>query len=227
MYWLVASIDPLIVLFEDGYARVGASMYNESSWDTTGQHLTNHHFRGDDADVTYRHLWKRVRQHYEEHKSQFVSRGITDPVYHVRSQMKEAIARLVAATKFGILERAQELRSEENQFSFYGCDFILDADLDIWFIEGQDSPAISDYAQYRVDMWQRLFPPMINMVEEIATKQAEDPTANLLPLKSQGGWEIVYAGDTMFRYHGYVRSTNKKGCIPSLFPSNNGHSTAA
>jgi hypothetical protein len=38
MYWFVASLNPLIVLYHDGYVRVGNSDYSESDFtDTKGE----------------------------------------------------------------------------------------------------------------------------------------------------------------------------------------------
>ena len=209
MYWLVASVDPLIVLFEDGYVRAGATSYDEQSWNSTGQHLTNHNFRGEDLDVTHRHLWKRVQEHYDQHREQFQSDeygNIMDPVLHVRNQMKAAIGQLAEAFKPDMYEQAMASDCKvENFFAFYGCDFILDADLNVWFIEAQASPGIGESKKFRTVMWERLFVPMIRTVEEIALKQQRDATANILPLENLGGWEVVYAGDTAFEYKGYKR----------------------
>lgn len=211
MYFLVASVDPLVVLMGDGYVRVGANAYDEANWESTGAHLTNHQFRGTDEDVTHLHLWDRIRGHYEENRALLRDRrGIEDPVRHVRSQMKEALGRFVAAFSADALATARRRHAGENFFAFYGCDFILDADLDVWFIEAQGSPGLGEAHAFRSEMWQRLFRPMIRIVDEIQRKQQQDATQNLLPLKALGGWEIVYAGDWIFEYHGYTRRFDEK-----------------
>jgi hypothetical protein len=214
MFFLVASVDPMIVLFGEGYVRAGAKQYNESDWTTTGQHLTNSHYRGAQENVTNEHLWKRIREHHSRHHTMFQSRGINDPVGHVRNQMKEALGHFAAAFQPSTPKKSSKKRMEQNSFAFYGCDFIIDADLDIWFIEAQSSPGLPKKS-YHIATWNRLFPPMINMIEEIAIKQEKDPTQSILPLDTMGGgWELVYAAGKIFRYEGYSRSKKKKSCVP-------------
>jgi hypothetical protein len=99
MYWLVASVDPPIVLYHDGYVRVGAATYNESDFSSTAQHLTNHIYRGEEtSNVTKHHLWERLLEHYQANHDELSPRiRSKDPVRHVRNQMKEALATTVAA----------------------------------------------------------------------------------------------------------------------------------
>lgn len=216
MFFLVASIDPMIVLFGEGYVRAGAKQYNESDWKTTGQHLTNSKFRGTQQAVTNEHLWERIREHHSRQKTMFQSRGIDDPVTHVRNQIKEALGHFSAAFEPGTVEKVRKTHKEQNNFGLYGCDFIIDADLDVWFIEAQSSPGLPGQS-YHKKTWKRLFPPMINIIEEISIKQENDTTQSILPLDSLGGaWEVVYAGGEIFKYVGYSRPKQKKSCVPFL-----------
>jgi hypothetical protein len=265
-FWLVISVDPLIVLFEDGYVRVSASQYQEEDFHVTGQHLTNHLYRGgqdDSATTTATYLWNRVYQHWDSQKDVNPTlAAITDPIRHVRNQMKHSIASLVSAFEPGMLRRAkgrlvhkpkkknqqhqqqQEQQAqatasnptatsrddtsaasdekdkttryytheEENFFGFYGCDFIIDKDLDVFLIEAQASPGLPDS---RMQEWRRLFVPMMDLVEEIAVKQTTNATANIFPLDNLGGWDVVYVGNDnawMFQYHDYQRSRTKTSC---------------
>ena len=203
-------------------------------------------------------LWFRIQKHYEKHFERLhVELGITDPISHIRNQLKESIGRFVEAFvgDKSLLESInRNVRTSvelENAFGFYGCDFIIDADLDVWFIEAQTSPAMGSYYQYRIDTWcvgvkyesflplcllqtnrsllhfppfsfcrHRVLPPMFAMVDEIQQKQQRDPNANVLPLKTRGGWELVYAGGQGYRYKGYRRTTTKKSCTPKSPPRN-------
>lgn len=109
----------------------------------------------------------------------------------------------------------------------YGIDFILDNDLDVWYIESQDAPAFGEEFGFRVALHQELLQSTIDIVDEIQRKQETNPTSSILPLKNQGGWDVVYAGDGkedwMYQYEGYHRSKNKKECMeykePASLPS--------
>lgn len=91
-YWMVASIDPLIVLYhDDGCARVGGLAYNESDWSTTDQHLTYNTESVEEGLGTVDQFKQRIHEYYNEH-SQELSHIHIDPVQHVRNQLKTAIA---------------------------------------------------------------------------------------------------------------------------------------
>jgi hypothetical protein len=221
-YWLVASVDPLIVLYHDGYARVAGALYNESDFESTAQHLTNHAFRGEvDQDVLADALWRRVWQHYNANKRRLSSKILGgDPVVHVRNQLKEAISATAAAFKDVLTLRGPKnvTVTTENLFGFYGADFIIDEDLDVYYVEAQVTTGLGDGYDYRVELFRGLFRPMVKIVEEIAMKQETNAKGNILPIESLGDWEIVYAGDDWrYQYKGYERSKNKPGC--NLKPS--------
>eukprot|EP00978_Attheya_sp_CCMP212_P037372 scaffold175590_cov48-Attheya_sp.AAC.1 len=211
MFWMVASLDPLIVLYHDGFARVAASAYDETDFSSTGKHLTNHEFRNVDiSDSTKDHLWELVRNHSNLNRDKLSKKIRNDPVQHVRNQMKESLGAMVSAFRHVAFANSTVKTKMENLFGFYGCDFLIDNDLDVYFIESQASPGFGTPDDARVDMYREMFRPMIDTVQEINQKQELDARANLLPLQKLGGWEIVYAGDWQFSYKGYERSKHKK-----------------
>ena len=221
-YWMIASVDPLIVLYHDGYARVSGAIYDETNFDSTAQHLTNHEYRtGNIEDVLADALYRRIAEHYEQNKAR-LSKIIVgnDPVQHVRNQMKEAISATAAAfvDAFTLNGPTNRTVTTENLFALYGSDFVIDADLDVYMLEAQVSPGLGSSYDFRIDLFRSLFRPMINIVEEIANKQTADAKANILPLETLDGWEVVYAkgqgekNTWRYEFEGYERSKTKKGC---------------
>ena len=212
MYWVVASIDPPIVLYHDGYVRVGGAAYDESDFSDSTKHLTNHAFRtSETTDVTADDLYRRIREHYDQNYDRLSPR-MADPVQHVRKQMKEAIGTLYAAFRDVFPSKEWTQYGTENLFGFYGCDFVIDNDLDVHFLEAQASPGFGESYDYRVELFRDLYRPIPDIVEEIALKQQEDARANILPLNSLQGYEIVYAGDWQYKYKNYRRPDRKKEC---------------
>jgi Tubulin-tyrosine ligase family len=98
-YWAVASVDPLIVLYHDGYVRVGNAVYNETEFSQREQHLTTHTFLADEEKGTIDELRELIRQHYLENVGALKRRIKIDPFQHVRYQFMEAIAETVRAFK--------------------------------------------------------------------------------------------------------------------------------
>ena len=161
MYWIVASLDPLIVLYHDGYVRVGNSVYSETSFHDTTAHLTSHTGLGAETKTTFaqfeQNLNEKHKQNEEKSKNeQSKRRGARSfkelpngntPVEHVRNQFKHALGEMIEIMKDESFAAPDLLRkhkttkrpelTSENSFQFYCADYILDNDLDVWFIEPQ------------------------------------------------------------------------------------------
>ena len=208
MFWLVASIDPVVVLYHDGYVRIGNSDYNEENFDNTVSHLTTHTGLGEEGKATYDEFCEHITKH---HRASPELRHIRDPVQHVKNQFKDALAEFIEAFSESSFSHPGENKLvPENGFGFYGADFILDSDLDVWFIEPQKGCGMDEDYNFRVDMHNQLFSGVVDTLEEIWIKQEEGNP--VLPLENTGGWEIIYGDGWRFKYEGYERSKNKAGC---------------
>lgn len=208
MFWFVASLDPLVVLYHDGYVRIGNGEYTENNFDNTVSHLTTHTGLGEEGKASYEEFNQHILQHY---KSSPQLRHIRDPVQHVKNQFKDTLAEFVDAfSEISLSHPGEEDLVPENGFGFYGADFILDSDLDVWFIEPQKGCGLDEDYKMRVEMHDKLFGGMVDTLEEVWQKQeAGEP---LLPLENTGGWEIIYGDGWRYRYEGYERSKDKAGC---------------
>lgn len=131
----VASLDPLVVMYQDGYVRIGNSEYTEESFDNTVGHLTTHTGLGEEGKATFSQFEQHLWDHYKA--SPHLHGKIRDPVKHVRNQFKDSLAEMVDAFKDISFGAGLKELSAENGFGFYGADFILDNDLDVWLIEPQ------------------------------------------------------------------------------------------
>ncbi len=137
MYWFVASLDPLIVLYHDGYVRVGNSEYSEVSFEDTTSHLTSHTGLGAETKATFAEFEEVLNQQHHKNLKMSVT-----PVEHVRNQFKHALGEMIEIMKdesFALPDYKSDDpdMTAENGFQFYCADFILDKDLDVWFIEPQ------------------------------------------------------------------------------------------
>lgn len=235
MYWFVASLDPLIVFYIDGYARIGNAKYKENDFNNTRDHLTTHTFLGEEGKGSFSELADMVMERYNA--SPELQKRIKDPVAHIKGQYKEAIARLVDAFKGQTFKTGKPLAAED-AFEIYGGDFVIDNDLDVWLIEPQDdcgmdgkctacnrtmtllcsrfnsfthssrSPTEDHY--FRLEMHHNMYYGMATILEEIWDKQEKG--LPILPVKNTGLWEVVYADGWIFEYEGYKRSAIKMKC---------------
>lgn len=214
MYWMVPSIDPLVVLYSDGYARIGNTVYDETDFSDTRKHLTAMTKLADESKGSTDEYKELIRQHYERNSAELRQRFQGDPYQHVRNQMKEAIAETVAAFKDKTLGNDKQNNfTSENGFSLYGADFVLDNNLDVWYLEAQAGPALIEDYDFRVTLHSHLLRSTFALMQEIQDKIEANPEANILPFDyTIDGWDIVYAGDWMYQYEDYDRTPMKQSC---------------
>jgi len=184
MFWFVASVNPLIVLYQDGYARFGND--GNASFDDLANHIVKHH------------------------RSSPELAHIRNPLQHVKSQFKDSLAEFIAAFKDSSFSPIEEELSSENGFGFYAADFIVDEDLDVWLIDLQKDLKMDDSDDFLADVFNRLFHGVVDALEEIWHKQED--RKHVMPLHDTGEWEVIYADGSRFAYEGYERSKAKKGC---------------
>jgi len=203
MFWLIASVDPLLVLYHDGYVRIGNSNYDETDFSNTRAHLTTHTRLAEEGKATWDEFENHVRNH-----NLVADLGLSDPVGHVRNQFKQAIAETAAAFRDKSFNSKNMV--EENGIAFYGADFILDQDLDVYYLEPQMGCGLDEDYNFRVVMHDQMFRTMVDILGEILKR--EEKGESLLPLKQIGKWQVVYANGWVFNYDGYKRSKEKRDC---------------
>jgi hypothetical protein len=248
MYWLVASLDPLVVLYHDGYVRIGNSEYSEEDFRDTTSHLTTHTGLGAEGKATMKEfeaaleaLYRRNTGHLQRRWPRRRDSGNMTPMEHVRNQFKHALGEMaeVFLTESFNKPDFKDITSE-NGFNFYCADYILDNDLDVFFIEPQNGwyvlgggsvmngpcrsrcsynvfdscllphSGLDEDYYFRLEMHASLFNGMVDVLEEISQKQ--EAGLPVLPLEKLGNWEIIYADGMVYHYEGYERSKNKAGC---------------
>jgi hypothetical protein len=207
IFWVVASLDPLIIMYHDGYLRIGNSEYNEGDFSSTTAHLTTHTGLSAEGKGTWDNFIDYVDEAKKNNKK---LKKIKDPILHVKNQVKQVLGEMGAAFKEATFN-ADKI-SSENGFGFYGADFIIDWDLDVFFIEPQHGCGLDEDHQFRVDMHNSLFSEMIDATEEIWERQERGLPTDNSNLENLGGYETVYNDGWMFEYDGYSRSKDKKGC---------------
>jgi len=152
VYMLVASTDPMIAFYHDGFLRVTLANYDASSSDKKVL-LTNlalnkqiyddvkggHLYEGmDEESLKQAQQWsyQRLQDYLLEKKI------ITDPNWldnYLRPQFKKAMIHLLRMT-------THAFRKDRTTFELFGVDFLLDTNLNLWFIEANSGPAIGGYS---------------------------------------------------------------------------------
>jgi len=147
VYMLIASTNPTIVYYHDGFLRVSLKTYNKNSRDRT-THLTNTHlskkifakakdglYNGKtEAELRDYQMWTlpELEQYLYE------SKKVQDPDWltnNLRPQFQKAFIHTVRMSE-------KSFWKGSNVFEMFGLDFMLDDNLNLWFIECNSSPQL-------------------------------------------------------------------------------------
>eukprot|EP00331_Platyophrya_macrostoma_P001747 CAMPEP_0176421250 /NCGR_PEP_ID=MMETSP0127-20121128/9062_1 /TAXON_ID=938130 /ORGANISM="Platyophrya macrostoma, Strain WH" /LENGTH=699 /DNA_ID=CAMNT_0017801945 /DNA_START=20 /DNA_END=2119 /DNA_ORIENTATION=- len=178
IYMLIASTNPLIVFYHDGFLRLSLQYYNKTSTDKS-VHLTNTHLSkeifkavasGDSADsgevpagvqgmneteLRDYQMWTmpQLEKHlYEKGK-------ITTPNWldnYLRPQFQKAFVHTARMTEDWFLKHS-------GVFEMFGLDFILDDQLNLWFIECNASPQLIGTVQKKTDFLSKMLSDLFHI----------------------------------------------------------------
>jgi hypothetical protein len=118
----VASLDPLIVLYMDGYVRVGKNAHHNLS-------IAHNH----ETKSPFSQFEETIKRHHETHEQ--LQTRVMDPMTHVRNQCKEALSHLIEAFK----EKNFQRESARDAFELFSANYIVDNDLDVWLLDAHDA----------------------------------------------------------------------------------------
>jgi hypothetical protein len=211
IFWIVASVDPLIVLYQTkhNYVRVGAAAYDETDFSNTQSHLTTHTFAANEGKAT----WDEFRVYIQKFHTLQADRlsHIEHPFQHLENQVKQVLAHLVDA--FMNMTYHSRGISAENAFTWHAADMILDNDLDVYIIEGTDGPGKDEDYEFRIEMHNVIFGDMIDIVEEVVRRQERGLPVDVREMEQDGilgSYEVVFNDGWMFEYT--FERPKKQGC---------------
>jgi len=152
MYMLIASTNPLMAFYHDGFLRVTLAEYDVSSGEKKAL-LTNLALNKQIYDdVKGGNLYKGMDEeslklaqqwNFDRLQEYLLEKGIiSDPNWldnYLRPEFKKAMVHLLRLSSFSFLKHS-------SLYELYGVDFMLDEDLNLWFIEANSSPAIEGYS---------------------------------------------------------------------------------
>jgi len=152
MYMLIASTNPLMAFYHDGFLRVTLAKYDVKQADKKAL-LTNlalnkqiydsviggNLYEGMDEEA----LKMAQQWSFDRLQEYLLEKGIiNDPNWldnYLRPEFKKAMIHLLRLSSASFLKRS-------SLYELYGVDFMLDENLNLWFIEANSSPAIEGYS---------------------------------------------------------------------------------
>jgi len=148
IFMLIASTNPFIVYYHDGYLRGSLYSYDPSSKDkqsfVTNIVLNKDLFEIAEQNGTYQGMTKEDLQkssywNFERFASHLLEKGlIQDPNWldnYLRPEFHKAMVHLIRMSQSKFLKRS-------SLFELLGMDFMMDSNFDIWFIEANVRPLL-------------------------------------------------------------------------------------
>jgi len=148
LYMLVASVNPFIVFYHDGYFRVSFTDYDAHSTAksslVTNSAISPELHEAKETGMyngkTYEELKDEQSWLFDKLQAYLLETGqITDTNWvdnYLRPECKKALVHLIRASQKNFLQRS-------TVFELYGVDFMLDDQLNLWFIEANAMPGLS------------------------------------------------------------------------------------
>jgi len=205
MFWMVASVNPLVVLFHKGFVRISSEAYEEDDFGNPGAHLTNGARGGRKIQFENLDLDHYLQMNPELNENR-IPKGMSARD-HVMNQMKAALGHFVRAFGDTFFSTSSiEGFGTENGWLFAAADFLIDQNLDVWFIEPQYAPSLN-VGDIGISLHlEKMYLAMINIVEEVQERQSQGKY--VLPLSKIGEWEVVYSEEDgyLYQYDFYRKS---------------------
>lgn len=154
IYWLIASLDPLLVLmYPEGTARMTLQPFKLDDFSNPLVHITNAYQQkkhgGRDLEAELKWDFSRLQDYLSSTKRappDFIARVLP-------AKLAQCLAYVVRACE----QRLRETPPDGVFFGLYGADFIVDDDLSPWLTEIQRGPGLSHDDAIK----QRVLPPML------------------------------------------------------------------
>lgn len=186
IYWLIASLDPLLVLmYPEGTARMTTQPYKLDDFANPLIHITNTYQQkkhgGYDPDAVLKWSFPQLEEYLVKEKS--APANFLGEV--LRPRLRQCLAYSVRAS----IESLRKTPPSGLFFGLYGADFILDDQLTPWLTEIQKSPGLSqDEAVKRGVVLPMLKGAASIILEILALKRKGQP---LSAISSTHGYEWV------------------------------------
>ena len=162
VYMLIASTNPMMVYYHDGFLRLSLHKYDTKA-ENKGVFLTNTALsaglfkyakeNGDYEGKSEEELRNFQTWLFEEFQAYLIQQGIvTDPNWldnYLRPELKKAMIHLIRMSQ-------EPFMKDSTLYELQGVDFMMDANLNLWFIEANARPSLQGGVQKRKDFMKAL-----------------------------------------------------------------------
>lgn len=197
IYMLIANVDPLIVLYYDGFLRVSMVNFDNYSQEAYA-HITNTALakdyvkdRIDKEELLEEQMW--TMQEFEDY---MVEQGLVQKGWlatYVRPYMRRSMLHIARMSYSNLMHHP-------GVFELYGVDFLFDSKLHLWFLEINRSPAMQATTEEKGRIQGNLIQQMLDIEFALLAGEGVDRAIE------ESDFEWVYDGRKadMSQYHGLL-----------------------
>jgi len=210
LYMLIASVNPFIVYYHDGLLRVSLTDYDPKNTsrasllpngDETDTIIRRARLRGKYLGKTADELREEYMWSFERLQDYLLENGYTtDPNWlenYLRPELKKTMAHLIRMSRNDYLKVS-------SVYELQGLDFILDENLNLWFIEANPKPAIEEATPHSKELFKTMFLDQYEIVIGLLRSRMKRvyEYVNHIVSREEAGWSSV---DKI-----YIKNLNEK-----------------
>jgi len=177
VYWLIASIDPILVLaYPEAKVRLAGMPYSADQYDNPLVHMTNYYQQKQHQDFDPSLRYKIT---LGELDSYLLEMGKTEDTSFTQNQLMPKIHRCLAfVVRAGLKKLKKNYPKRGDCFGIYGADFLLDEHLNPYLTEIQKGPGL----RMGDEVEQKIIPHMLGQGVSIAMQvrqqriEGQDPS---------------------------------------------------
>jgi hypothetical protein len=150
-FLLVASTNPLIAYYHDGYARLSLNSYNAKSNDTStfvtniGVNLKNTEF----GNWTNQQIQDYTYWPLEKFAAHMLEAGHTNDSDWLNNYLRKEFMKV----KIHLIRMAHKTFARKSSlFETYGLDYVMDEHFNLWFIEANTMPLIDGFTAHSTEL---------------------------------------------------------------------------
>ncbi|XP_065186459.1 protein polyglycylase TTLL10-like [Sycon ciliatum] len=169
MYMLLASTQPSLVFYRQGYVRASLNPYNLNNTRDMSSHLTNTHVqeasRANFTDQLHSHFWSLLefQEYLDKHLAGDKGKGFVKQ--HLEPFVKNASLYVFHAGRDKIIR-------SPGTFQLVGLDIMVDENLDCWFIEANNYPLWPYQGRFSSHLSLRMAEDLFDLVLSLHTDDA-------------------------------------------------------
>jgi len=193
-YWLIACLEPPIVLYHDGTVRLTTTNYSDGDWKNPLKHITNTK-QQKLHDPNYHRTEAQRKWSLDQLAEYLEKEGIIQQKAetwldeYLRPNLKKYIGIVVSGAWPTLLTEKQN-PGWDGRFEILGMDVIMDTELRLWLTEIQLGPGISLDPGIKSVLLPIMLEELANIVLEV-DRDLREGRQPLNPPRAASSWETV------------------------------------